>query len=527
MVYDFTTKQGIRKFVFLAFKNSSPKAIRINAFLEYLKRIGVKSILIEEKYIDKDYLKDYANYYARCFVSYGHECKRVHFFKSKLDKTHFDRILFDSKKENKLVERIQKSYLGFMVIKPIPTPIGKTCLQIYPESNNRKYPAIRDYSVNLYGISLNVKSLAYQEQDGTVAVCASSALWSAAQKTSSLFQHRLPSPSEITKLSTSQTSFSRNFPNNGLSAEQLGVGISKLGLEPQIYQTLDSRFSKMIIYAYLKAGIPVIAGVSLFEMQEKDKKINLKLYGEHAVTIAGYSFEDGEKEISISNEIILKSSSLTKIFCHDDQLCPFARMKFDKKFYKNGDSATNQMLDTSWKSLESDLPIIARMDTIIVPLYNKVRISILTIFGIINALEIQFQGMYEKVNEILEGKLKIKNAPISWDIHLSDVNTLKKELVAVSPSEIESNKVEILKHPLPKYMWRATAFIGSKKEFEILFDATDIEQGKIYLSRVDYASELINLIRVIKTLISVKKQLAEGNSHNRRSLIVYSILKDI
>ena len=73
--------------------------------------------------------------------------------------------------------RLSEAYLGFIVVKPLHTnPIGRTCLRTYPESNNRKYPVLQTYEVGLYGHSLSVTSLAFQEQDRVVAACATSAI---------------------------------------------------------------------------------------------------------------------------------------------------------------------------------------------------------------------------------------------------------------------------------------------------------------------------------------------------------------
>ncbi len=34
---------------------------------DYLKQIGCKTIIIETKYVDKNFLDDYSEYYSRCF----------------------------------------------------------------------------------------------------------------------------------------------------------------------------------------------------------------------------------------------------------------------------------------------------------------------------------------------------------------------------------------------------------------------------------------------------------------------------
>src|SRR4051812_5623973 len=46
----------------------------------YLHDIGARSVLDEFPYTDRDYLEDYAAYYARCHAEYGRRCARLHFF---------------------------------------------------------------------------------------------------------------------------------------------------------------------------------------------------------------------------------------------------------------------------------------------------------------------------------------------------------------------------------------------------------------------------------------------------------------
>jgi hypothetical protein len=101
-------------------------------FNKYLKSddIGVKTIVVEHDYIDRDFLEDFSGYYVRCFSDYKRKCTRLHFFSEKFQQADFDLFLeqFDPDFKNKL----EKSYLGFIVIKPLPqTIIGRTCLKTY------------------------------------------------------------------------------------------------------------------------------------------------------------------------------------------------------------------------------------------------------------------------------------------------------------------------------------------------------------------------------------------------------------
>lgn len=51
-------------------------------FEEYFGAEGVnaKTIVVEQEYVDRDFLEDYSSYYVRCFADYRRICSRLHFF---------------------------------------------------------------------------------------------------------------------------------------------------------------------------------------------------------------------------------------------------------------------------------------------------------------------------------------------------------------------------------------------------------------------------------------------------------------
>ena len=164
-------------------------------FNDYLKAIGTVTVVVEEEYIDHDFLEDFSAYYVRCFTAYQKTCSRLHFFSHEFDEGYFSKILKGEIKPNSL----QNNYLGFVVVKPLPnTVIGRTCLVNYPSNGNRdrKFPVLNEIVAHLFGIRLTVMSQPFQEQDTEVAACASSALWSVFHGTGRLFQHSIPSPVE-------------------------------------------------------------------------------------------------------------------------------------------------------------------------------------------------------------------------------------------------------------------------------------------------------------------------------------------
>ena len=50
---------------------------------------------------------------------------------------------------------------------------------------------------------------------------------------------------------------------------------------------------------------------------------------------------------------------------------------------------------------------------------------------------------------------------------------------------------------MPRFIWRATALYMGKPFMDLLFDATDIEQGDLFLCGVVYNRELFSVIRAI------------------------------
>jgi len=94
----------------------------------YVKALECSAILIEDQYIDRDYMQDHSAFYAASFEKYDSTCRRLHFFTgiatdkliSELEKTALmageGRIAYEAACEKLSAEK----YLGFMVVKPLP-----------------------------------------------------------------------------------------------------------------------------------------------------------------------------------------------------------------------------------------------------------------------------------------------------------------------------------------------------------------------------------------------------------------------
>jgi hypothetical protein len=61
--------------------------------LRYLDELKANTCVIEEQYIDKDYLIDYQKFYSRSFKEMKRFTKRIHFFSNSFSSKQFEQML--------------------------------------------------------------------------------------------------------------------------------------------------------------------------------------------------------------------------------------------------------------------------------------------------------------------------------------------------------------------------------------------------------------------------------------------------
>ena len=477
----------------LAEKAGTPEHVialkrHLDYFQEYFAEIGAKTIVVENGYVDRDYLEDFAAYYVRCFQRYERHCARLHFFDSAFTEQNFTDLL--SGAAGPLApDGLQQAYLGFVVVKPLPqTVVGRTCLKTYPNAGRRQFPITRPYPAHLYGIPLTVHSLAFQEQDSVAAACATSALWTAFQGTGRQFQHHIPSPVEITRAATAHVPLdTRTFPNSsGLNATQMADAIRSVGLEPFLISADDEYVLKSTLYAYLRGQIPVLLGIALVESSAPDVSLGL-----HAVTVTGFSLGITQQTPYQQQGTCLRAFRMDKIYAHDDQIGPFARMTF----------VGGSSFSTSWLNDTRTGLLNAQAMLMLVPLYHKIRIPIQTI----RSMVFSFDGLVEALR--LSGPLALPQH-LEWDVYLTNVNTLKEELLGTAALQGDY-RARVLTYSLPRFLWRATALVNGSPVLDLLFDATDIEQGCFFVCAIDYDVALAQSLRAAaQTLVQSNVPLA-------------------
>jgi len=410
---------------------------------------------------------------------------RLHFFNSQFDgKDLFNLVI---KKTSRITENVlQKTYLGFIVIKPLPkTFIGRTCLKVYESDEGRRhYPVICQTPVHLLGIDIPIDSIPVQEQDTVAAACATSALWSMFHGTGKLFQHHIPSPIEITKTAIENfPSVGRGLPNFGLEIRQICQAIRKVGLENDFRVTYIPSLMKNIIYGYLNGKIPLLLILAVYDIKDLTN-VGPILRGHHAVAVTGYSIGLSSCEPVPETGTLFRSTRIDKIYVHDDQIGPFARLNF-----------TNDSIAGVLPVAEGYPPIIMKSpkenivyvpESIIIPLYHKIRIP----------LEVVQQDAVMNIDLGIKGNMakdeELKNKNIEWDVYLTMIGDLKKDLRENYHGVLPQMDLwQILEKPLPRFIWRAIARIDNKPVLEFWFDATDIEQGNYNLQMVAYDPDFL------------------------------------
>ncbi|MBB1294601.1 MULTISPECIES: C39 family peptidase [unclassified Pseudoalteromonas] len=437
---------------------------QIKYLYRYLSDFNAQTILLEPDYVDRDFLEDYSRYYVKCFNQYGDRCARLHFFSKEINHPEFQSYLREYNEEEH--EQLQKAYLGFIVVKPLPkTFIGKSCLRLYESfvgSDNKKALNHR-YKVNLFGLNLHVDTVAFQEQDKVVSACATTSIWTALQALDKNDLRTVPSSSEITLSAINHVADSHNsFPNNGLTNKQIlrSLDIQKLRNHKFNIDTSKAESDNFfnIVKSYLNSDLPIILGVDVYWEEEQAQLVS-EGRG-HAVTVLGYKERNGNNYLYI----------------HDDRIGPFARVRIVNDPNQIA-SITNSKAESpiewglileekddngNWQ--DADQVLIP--DSLIVPNYRKIRIPSEYISNTCNSLIDEYFFYYKEQKE---------DCPeVTHEIELVSSADYKSSLI--QQPEV-ANKEAILCKPLAKYIWCAKFKSGSLHLFDILFDSTEIPQG--------------------------------------------------
>ncbi|SLW92842.1 Uncharacterised protein [Klebsiella pneumoniae] len=518
-------KQTLTNLVKESFKTEFPDIFhkqQIDYIYRYLKDAGCETVILEYDYIDKDYLEDYARYYVKGFNNSGYRSARLHFFAMMFDHSDIDGYLFRglNKKER---SQLQLSYLGFMVIKPLPkTFIGRTCLRVYHSisSDINKKCLSRDYSVDLFGIQLKIRSIAFQEQDKVISACATTSIWSALHAIQWKNVKDIPSRGVITTNAINHINDSSNsFPNKELTNKQILRAIDSEQLKHQTEflkgKEQDVFFNK--IRVYINSGLPLLLGGDIFTWSDSE---DIQRKAGHAVTILGY-----------------KSSGKRALYIHDDRLGPYARATFkDVSSIKlNDDSLASWGLVLQEKNDEGewrDPHEILIPNILITVQYPKVRLP----YNYANNTCRLIQTIYSDYIQRVAGK----DCGLTYDVELREISSIRQDFInykfdyksELKPSKsnyfLKNSRVDFLSRSYARFQWVASFQINRKDIFKIMFDATDIPQGNavsaIIYENMDYCDAIFDTLRKI---VKVEPYLTTVSTFKTDEHFFNSFLKKI
>lgn len=476
---------------------------RFGYFSHFFASCGVKSVVVEERYVDRDYFQDFANYYSLCFAEYQKFCKRCHLFIKPYAEADIEQIVVSGNADQ--VAGLNENYLGFFVFRPLPVVVfGRTCLKPNPNLDPlglgvHHFLATVKVPVNFFGLELVVSATPFQEQDSTVSACATSALWTSFQITKQLFGHLPYSPSAITRLATEHSGPSTGniLPNHGLFREEMIHAIGRVGLG-SLCETADQRSGmdyasvKILSAAYLSIGLPVVLIVDMV----RGDGISQTSIGRHAIVACGYRFREQCPMPGSYRGLPNKYDNIEAIYCVDDQVGPYCQLTAipDK-------SDAPYLWNTEW-SQDPREKISCLVTDMLVPLYHKIRVSHDEIFA--RAAEF-FQPIRAFLCENGQAGNIFNSAII--DIRLIESNAFKR-YIRNGKSFPPNLKSKAMFACFPKYMWLVSACIGDIPLVLFAVDATDVAHGVHVVFSLKYADFLDSTVN----LLARKNKLYTANS---------------
>lgn len=314
----------------------NPPFLRDNPFRQldyieqYVREIQCKTIVIEEHYIDRDYMEDHSVFYSRNLFPVSNSCRRAHFFSLTKQEvqSQFSSLVSVGISSGEETYRtacadFSKDYLGFTVIKPLEgSPVGRTVLRCYkreaPGNFIRNFNCTLDYKTHLAGVELTVRGLAFQQQDVGVSACATTALWSALHKAGDFEKITPSTPAQITLLASQHAlPYGRPMPSEGLSVDQMCQAAQSLGVPPNLFREAKFTTARGHLYSTLRSGFaPVL-------ILHKEQGSSPDLY--HAVAVAGMKMKENHECSIVAPDTDDVAGDMIAIYMHDDRVGPYLR----------------------------------------------------------------------------------------------------------------------------------------------------------------------------------------------------------
>ena len=337
---------------------------------KYLTQLGCKTVVVENHYIDRDYVSDVALFYSRSLRAYQNFCHRLHFFKEPFDQVRWREMVVvrGAGEAASNIAFLQQAYLGFCVMRPLPgSPVGRTVLpplgHLSGSGRRREFGVIKDYIAHLAGFELRVRGLAFQQQDQGVSACATTALWSAIHGVAPKEGLSIPTPADITEAASRYLLVGgRSLPSEGLTVHQMCEAIRASGLAPLFVPSVSLESDRAQLFSYLKSGFAPVLAIQ-----------SLQGGGGHAVCAVGFKLGDVAPQTNPSLNFRDASTALLGVYIHDDRLGPYASADVYPWTLQSGDVKT--ALRISWPDEDVDVEH-AVLSSMVVPVPTKLRLTV-------------------------------------------------------------------------------------------------------------------------------------------------------
>lgn len=344
--------------------------VQLSYLGSYLDSLGCKTIIIEEHYVDRDYINDVAAFYSRSLRDYPNYCRRLHFFTASFDDGRWRKLVLEANQDDKQAAEqvLAQAYLGFIVVRPLAgSPVGRTVLKTHPtvtpEGLTRSFGAIRDYSVHLAGFSLNVRGLAFQQQDRGVSACATTALWSSIHKVAPLEGLAIPTPAEITEAASRYfLAGGRSLPSEGLTIHQICEATRAAGLAPLVIPSVSPEQDRAQLLGYTSSGLAPILAL----------RPTSGAADGHAVCCVGIKLGNVQPQPDDKLHYRDAATAVESIYVHDDRLGPYASADI-LPFTFEGKIRTGLSIRWPGTATPADLSILTAF---IIPVPIKLRLTI-------------------------------------------------------------------------------------------------------------------------------------------------------
>jgi hypothetical protein len=298
----------------------------VDHLIAHLQSLGACFVVIENKYIDRDWSAEYGSFYAKMFKSFDRVCKRYHFFKKDLSKELDPKNPWKARCDALTKCSVDGEYLGFTVITPMPhAPLGRTVVAPFQNiTNSEATLAIRaEYKVHLMGAKLCVNGAPFMQQDNRVGACAQSAIWMAARHMHTRYGYPWHSLATITEYGATPTDrhVSQSIPAGAdfLTGDGMARALRGMGYQPLCYEAEGEHLLDIII-RYVDSGLPVVIGLRLPDKTGQRSPNNTE---GHAVLVVGTVLQENHEKIPAPDKRCTTAYFTRGLIVHDDQRGPY------------------------------------------------------------------------------------------------------------------------------------------------------------------------------------------------------------